>query len=609
MVWPILGAIAKAASVAGKVGKVAGAIGKVGKLAKVAGKAGQVAAKVGKVAGGTALKGAKVAGKGAIKGGKAAGRFGKGAAKEFTGLGGKKGAASTTTKTAAKEGAKKISGAEAWGGKTARGAEIMAAMGGGGAQPAPPAQASEEQAPQGRPQTLWTKNIEGNPSHYGTHQKKKGKPKAGKKQVKHNKRQLKTTPVKTTSGKQKPKAKKIDPEKVPSKEKKGTRITKPLLPEKEQFNVDPSLIQNLTSGGGLATGGQGPFMEGGQQGGELPPSRDVEEPAWSKILSGTTRVLTAGAPAPIRGVVEDVLPSSRYRAEQQKVEEGRDFIWKNVVDKVDTPSEIDSFVQNPAYVDAVVSRIPELSNKKDVESFLHFANREGLKVSELLGEGNWSATPTPGSIEAQVEGQPVYITPEKPEKYIKLGTGERLVNAETGEVVTKASKRQEKADFFSAYKQAKPGRTELDAHLAFAGLQSGRFMTSVVGNSLVRTDKYTGEQTTITAAKLKNSNIEKEVIRDRFGKPIGIVFYDLDEIDEEKGPKVYDPIMFKDITTKTGEPIVDPETGEVKRGFLPKIIEDMLLGVIGLERSQVSQIGTGETKKSKAVNKWLEGGQ
>lgn len=523
---------------------------------------------------GTVLKATKIAkvtkvGGAAIKAGKAVGGFAKGVTKELVGAKVKKGA-STAVKT---------------GRKTVKVGKALKGLGGGGVAQSPPIEQEPLESPQGRQKTLWTRNIGGNPSHYETHIRKKGHIKAGKKMANEEKTTKKNTDKKSSTKKTKVK-------------KKKTSRLEPLTPTTERFNVDPAIINQLTTGGGMPTsqGGQGPFNQAEQGGGALPPSRDVEEPLWSKALTGTARFLTAGAPAPLRGVVEDVLPSSRYAAEQKKVDEGRNFIWSNVVDKVDTASEIDAFIKNPAYVDAVVSRIPELSNKKDVANFLNFANSQGMKPSELFGEKNWSTTPTRGSVQAEVGGQQIFITPEKEEKYIKLGVGERLLDAETGKVVTKSSKRQEWEEFKTSYKNAKPGRTGLDAHLAFAGLQSGRFTTKVVGNTLVRTDKYTDEQTIITPKSLKNSNIETEIIRDFNGNPIGIMFYDLDEIDPDKGPKIYDPIMFKDILSKEGAPI----TTEEETGLLPKGIGDFIKGLLGMGTTK-------KTKGSKAVSDYLGG--
>ncbi|KKL06722.1 hypothetical protein LCGC14_2593180 [marine sediment metagenome] len=137
---------------------------------------------------------------------------------------------------------------------------------------------------------------------------------------------------------------------------------------------------------------------------------------------------------------------------------------------------------------------------------------------------------------------------------------------------------------------------------------------------MVRTDIYTGDQITITPAKLKKSNIQSKLIRNRFGSAIGIMFYDLDELDNETGgPKTYAPTMFADLIAenrgiKSAGAGPDGEAGEadlmpVGWDKLTQGIKDFVLSVVGLDEPEQAERRTPikKTKKSKAVNGWLEG--
>ncbi|KKL79475.1 hypothetical protein LCGC14_2014490, partial [marine sediment metagenome] len=300
MYWPIVTAVLKGVATGGK------AVIAVGKTAKT----------VGSTYGGAVLKTGKAMSVGKAK---TVSGFAKGVGRELVGAKTEKGGGKTV-----KAGRETV--------------KISKSLGGGKSTPPPPMKEDVLEAPKGRQQTLWTKNIGTNPVHYGTHKETKGSIKAGKrgdKPIKKNKAKSKSKKTSKTISK--------------PKRKESVAPDRPLVPGEGQFDVDPSILGQFNTGGQVAEGGGGPFMQRPGED-ESPPPGDVQEPLWSKAVSGTARLLTMGAKPGVRDFVERYIPSTKYEQEQEKVEEARDLIWKYIIPKVDTRQEIKEFTANPTFV-------------------------------------------------------------------------------------------------------------------------------------------------------------------------------------------------------------------------------------------------------------------
>ena len=510
-----------------------------------------------------------------LKGAKTAGGFVKGAVKQKVLGDPAKGA--------------KVSKAAAAGRKTTKVIQGLQSAGGGDTGSTPAPRIDSEEAPRNKQQTKFTsRKIGGNPLHYDTHTKKVGKSPEPKRTVlqkpganpTENKKKTLSSPKKKGSNSpssSKVKAgitqvsltkrdigkntKKIEP---PVKIPEGSsmdRMSSKYTPEQmQQFAAERGIEIPEGALGRAGQAGQAsqqgiprPGNEQRPEGGfETPESRDVKEPLWSKLVSGVGKLAVAGAPPGVRDLVGSMLPENRYAKKQAKVDESRALILK-MADKLDSPKEIKNFLSNPDFVEAFTQSVPGLKDKEDVTEYLTFAmDNDEIKPSELIGEQGFSSEPSEGSIPTQMGGQTVHLSP--PSRVIPGGS--RLYNEAQDKTLLQTEKAQEFKAFSKAMKEEDKSITDLEIFFAHAALNVGRYSTKVVGNKLVTTDDFTGEQTVI-----KSDN--KTVIRTApmqgdFGFPIGILFYNSNTLDPETGEvEIFQKLYFKDIGKKDGTVLTD----------------------------------------------------